>query len=674
MKRFLSILIATLLVFTSVCTVSAAETAEMKAVLQKVKERIGNTDEYKNFYSQTEEDEIFGTVYNFEWTADDDTLLSVYAVADGTVLSYFTYDNGKSEKIPISETATKSEIEAYAQGFMKQLNPDISDNFKAESVTFYTNYAQVTFAEYKNEYPIKNSFASLELSKDGKTLQNLMINYEGGKNFESGTIIEKDSAVKSFCEKIGLELYYDVTHKADGAFAEYKTTVTPLYSAKSIDKHINAISGDVFEENGSISAYYSSGGTFDEESSSAEDSSNDFSAAEITEIENTEGLISKEKAFEILKSISCLEFPKITINDVSTKLSTDTFDNSKKYIFTYRSKGDKLTSVMSATIDAENGEILSYTFREIGESKNETVEISSEKTDGIAEKAIKELAPKKHSEYKASNDLSENGYRTYIRQVNGIPVYADTAEILINPKTEKIMSWKISYTEKDFPAIENVISKSEAEKIFFENTEYAPQYIYDYANSEYKLCYVPEDLFAEIDPFSGDFISSKRAEVTGFSDISGHYAEEVIKALSESNIGFSGDTFRPDEPIKQKEFASLLRDVVKYRELQCVLDDNYDYEEVYRYNSFIENDKKNPEGNVTRLDAAKFTVSAMGLSEIAELDIFKPMFSDVTEGTGYISILSGMNILNGDGNGHFNPEGILTRAQAFIIIYNYLNR
>ena len=68
-------------------------------------------------------------------------------------------------------------------------------------------------------------------------------------------------------------------------------------------------------------------------------------------------------------------------------------------------------------------------------------------------------------------------------------------------------------------------------------------------------------------------------------------------------------------------------------------------------------------------------VSALGYREVADIDgIYKPMFSDVSSNIGSISILAGMKVIGGDGNGNFNPGALLTRGDAAVILYNYLSR
>ena len=55
-------------------------------------------------------------------------------------------------------------------------------------------------------------------------------------------------------------------------------------------------------------------------------------------------------------------------------------------------------------------------------------------------------------------------------------------------------------------------------------------------------------------------------------------------------------------------------------------------------------------------------------------NIYAPLYKDVTEDIGYVNILTGLNVISGDGTGYFNPEKEITKAQALIMIYNYLSR
>ena len=82
-----------------------------------------------------------------------------------------------------------------------------------------------------------------------------------------------------------------------------------------------------------------------------------------------------------------------------------------------------------------------------------------------------------------------------------------------------------------------------------------------------------------------------------------------------------------------------------------------------------------PDEPLSRENSAIYLIRIMGIEEVAKLEgIYKSKFSDVEENIGYISILNAMGVFNGDENGNFNPKKNLTRADAMIVIYNYLNR
>ena len=84
-------------------------------------------------------------------------------------------------------------------------------------------------------------------------------------------------------------------------------------------------------------------------------------------------------------------------------------------------------------------------------------------------------------------------------------------------------------------------------------------------------------------------------------------------------------------------------------------------------------DEIDENANLTREDASVILIKAMNYEDVAKYsDIFVPVFEDVKDNIGYIAILNAMDIINGDGNGNFNPEEKLTRADAAIILYNYL--
>ena len=92
----------------------------------------------------------------------------------------------------------------------------------------------------------------------------------------------------------------------------------------------------------------------------------------------------------------------------------------------------------------------------------------------------------------------------------------------------------------------------------------------------------------------------------------------------------------------------------------------------------ITEEEKNPKAQVLREDAFVYMVRYDGLEKVAKLsNIFKVEYADghlLTQGKiGYPAILTGMNIICGDG-GYLRPKDAITRAEAATMLYNFLTR
>ncbi|MDY6314299.1 MAG: S-layer homology domain-containing protein [Clostridia bacterium] len=672
MKKLLSIILCVILTVGMMSEAFAADSEDMKRALETVKSRIGNTDEYDSFESGSHYYEGEEQQFNFDWqNTETGACLYVTALADGTILRYSYYDDSE-KSVPISQMLTKDEYRVSAENFVKQINPDIFDDIKLGS-PFVNSRREVSFdvTLCKNGYPIKNTGGMIEIDLTGKKLLNFYLHGINNENkYETGDVISKEEAVKIFKEKLGAELYYSVDYELDDN-KEEKRTISPKYRTVGEDKYISALTGET------VSCSYDYAiPLYKEESaySAASDyAGNGFSEAEIDEIENIEKLISPEKAFNTVMNIKCADLPDAKFEDVFKSLIKLGYGEKRQYSFRYsdNSEKDGFYRGFYASVDAESGEITNFNAYSYSESDGKASEISDEDAAKTADNALRELAPKKYGEYKLQN--TENGNCLYQRYVNDIPVDIDTVSISVNPDTKKVTNYHISYTDETFPSVENVITKDETEEILLSNADYEICYIYDGESEGYKLCYSFLNGAGIVDAKTGEYEGFTVSELEDYGDVSGHYAEGAANALLQADIGFAGGELKPDEPIKQKEFAALVQRVIQDN-YKAVIGDDYDYDSLYDYIDFIAPDEADPDGAVTRRDAAKFTVRAMGYIDVAKLDIFKPIFNDMAEDVGYASILAGLKILNGDGNGNFNPEGVLTRSQALIIIYNYLNR
>ena len=139
-------------------------------------------------------------------------------------------------------------------------------------------------------------------------------------------------------------------------------------------------------------------------------------------------------------------------------------------------------------------------------------------------------------------------------------------------------------------------------------------------------------------------------------------------------IGLEGEKFNPDAPITQYDLLRLFGAAV-YGQSYIT----YDEEDLYRdmvSMGVIKEEDKNPTAQVLREDAFVYMVRLDGLEKVAKLsDIFKVEYADgnlLSEGKiGYPAILTGMGIICGNG-GYLKPKTSITRAEAMVMVYNYM--
>ena len=247
-----------------------------------------------------------------------------------------------------------------------------------------------------------------------------------------------------------------------------------------------------------------------------------------------------------------------------------------------------------------------------------------------------------------------------------------------------LTDFSMNYTDAEFPSIENAMSKEDAENILFDAKDYSIVYMQNYTDNTREIIPVYTIDTENINPFTGKFVDYQNKEITEnasskleYSDIDGHYAEKYIKELAYYGIGFEGGEFKPDEKITQKDFLALLMSINGNDII--VLKNNLEQANlVYRnstQNSIISEDERDDDAEVTREEAAVYMIRAIGAENYAKYnDIYVTPFNDVTENKGYIALLSAMGVLSGDGNGNFNPNREMTRAESIIMIYNYLTK
>lgn len=668
MKKLLAVASALALTVSAVSpAVLAAETLatqqtetsareNMQKILESVKQRVEIPSECSEFSSRTEE-QYGEKVYNFTWNEKDgNKSVNITCTADGVIINYSIngFKSDDKNNTPNLPKISESDAKKTAENFLKQINPDFPYEIKIDESngSIFGNGYTFYIKTYVNGVLFTNGNGSVNIDGTDGYVMGFDLGYIQADFPSINNAISVDEAKKAYSDKLGLELVYCTYIDEDG-----NTVAYPVYTQEySYDKYINALTGDVVD----VTNYrYFTGNKF--ESAKGDTADSGLTEQEIKELDNIDGLISRTALENKLKSNKLLSIPKnINTDNISLYKNYD-----DEYTYAVSMSNDKCNIYTS--VDAKTGEIKYYS--RWGEDDSEV--------KNNDDSALKTLAGDKAKEYK----YDENSH-LYVRYVNGIKVIGDYVNVTTNNGV--LTDFSMNYTDTEFPSIENAMSKEDAEKILFDAKDYSIVYMQNYTDNTRDIIPVYTIDTENINPFTGKFVDYQNKEITEnasskleYSDIDGHYAEKYIKELAYYGIGFEGGEFKPNEKITQKDFLALLMSINGNDII--VLKNNLEQANwVYRnsaQNSIISEDERDDDAEVTREEAAVYMIRAIGAENYTKYnDIYVTPFNDVTENKGYIALLSAMGVLSGDGNGKFNPNREMTRAESIIMIYNYLTR
>lgn len=690
MKRAISVILSGIIA-VGVCLPTAAEEAtEAEKILATVKTRIGDTEKYDEFNSFVNEYDGV-TNYHFSWSREDEGIyeaLNLSTDENGVITDYCNYERALesiySQNIfPSMNKISYTEALEKARELVKKLNPSIYESLEItqnpNSHLLFDDGFEFLIQRKEDGVSVYEDVGNVELNSDATKITNFSLQYSSGLELESKeNILSSEEAWEVFEKNCGMELKYFTKYedKKKGIYLAY--TPVMMY-----DQYINAKTGEI-EGRWNRSHYsYTEDSTADKETATdmGSGSSINFSDAERREIDNISGLLSMADAEKKIREMEILDFDKGEILN-NIVLYKNEYMNKYMYRMNFYLNSDKTYKYSNAVIDAKTGELLAWNSITDDEPK----EISDEEASELLDNALEKIMPKHFEEFKPNESASkDNCSRAYTRYVNGIEYNENEIGLTVNANNGKITSYNYSYDALEFPGMENVLTEREAFEVYSQNTDmllyYIPTVLENKENALREdtgvLGYKLGDSF-EVDAKTGErlnYYGSENKKIA-YTDIDGHYAQKQIEALAEYSIGFETEQFKPDEFITQNDFITLLISTFVNRSA-VMLKDGEGVSQQYRFaqnTGIIYGEEANPSETITRMQAAVYMIRMMGLEKIAELDnIYKPIFEDVDEGTGYANLLGAMKVFNGDEKNNFKPDKKLTRADAAILIYNYLN-
>ncbi|MGN0649836.1 MAG: YcdB/YcdC domain-containing protein [Oscillospiraceae bacterium] len=667
----------------------------LKAALTVAKSRIEIPEECTEFYYDLNNYNM-RDIYTLCWSTKEGSFNSYYVTVDGnTITSYANYyENMYDSTGATLAKLTESQLYSAAVQALRKLNPSIYAQMKVEkdslNVSLSGTTATYSIQRIRNGVPVKNDRGSITINKDTGELMSFNINWHPSATFQSKkSAISVEEAEKAYTEMIGLtpqyEIYYDY---------ENDRYDSRLVYVQSDYGQINAFTGK--KSNFDSDGYFGNDMWDTEDSVDEEDKGNpetgagnniDFTEQEMGEInknlpygtpDGVQSLVSSNKYltwendFELTWSYlykQKINGEEVYMYNASFETNWEGSEPDEPVIepIDGESYWDYIPplshATMSIRLNAETGEIYSYSYSNSEDDGNAT----AEQTEKYAKKAAKALAGKVFGEYTDYSkdeyyyEVTENeptvfgsGRYNWNRKVNDILVSGDSISLTVNSAL-KVENYSKRYSNVEFASPEKMLTPEQAMSKVYETEQPELFYLAKLNKKKTKTVLVyglDRDVYC--DAFTGEFIYKyERREENDLDGIKDSAIKNKAEILKMHGIHLAYEQFSENDAALASDFRSAL-----YR----LPSDNR--------SRFIETEEGQ---TLTRGEAMKLFAGYFCGNTVAELKgIFKSPFADVAdddENAGYYAIAYALGAYTGE---KLEPANTFTYGDMINLIYSQL--
>ncbi len=572
-------------------------------------------------------------------------------------------------------------------------------------VMYYYNHAR-----FFNGVLFPENGINIEINGDTGEITSFNVNWDDTRDFPpAGGRITQAKAEQIFRQEASPELFYFRPHISGGKEVPLKLVYRLPGPQNQVI--IDAITGEILNKDEQY--YYDMvGGGGDEQNKSRSKENIELTPLEASEVKEAKNLLPREKALEIAKS--AVKVPQ-DYNLTGSRLEQDyMFKDKKTWRFDWQSGKESIRKWMNISVDASNGELVSFsTDRYYDPLKETEVKFNEDAARKTAEEFIKKMHPAKWQQVVFKGMQPELGPvarpdekpqpRSYnfawVRQVNDIRFLENGFHLNVDSATGEITNYRMTWWDVDFPAPKNVMSTEASADKYLQESPMTLVYMRVWPmkdargpqDAKIHLVYRLDNRnFAMLDAFTGqpldyegNVVSPKDKKIT-FNDMVDHPAQDAVELLARSGVVTGeNDKFRPDDATTQAELITML---VKGQrpnfEFRTGSDTGQEpwyqryYDMAIQMGIIRADEKPDPNAPVTREELARLTVQSMGLYKVARLgDIYALNFQDAGEIAknlrGHVALSSGLGLIE-PAEGKFMPKTVVSRAEAAITLVKLL--
>lgn len=634
MKRFISLLLSAVMLFSTSVFAEEATIQDYTSVLENVK-TILDIPEYDEFSYNISDDR-----YYFNWSDEkNDNYLTVTADKDSNIYRY---------EVSVPEEDGEAIIDydraqIVADDFLKTISGENYSYYKlnTELTRKFTKSIEFTYYAYINGYRVLNGDARINVNLVSGNITSYNSWFpKYSKDVAVGAPISAEDAKKAIFADGNVELVYKEVREND------KTISKPLYTIDNF--YVNAYTGELRGEE-----------EYKAENEMTADASYDMSGGgsaksrlteiEIAEIEKLGNAVTKEEAVKLISD-------KFNISINPDEISTSYHKNEDKgYVLSFSNKNYNNELYFSGRIYPDKT-IESFNY-------NGTKILSGYEN-------IKNYVKHIYSAADIPTDILNKYYDEYYycdfyNKYNGIK---DTGSFLnlVFDKNYNVNEIRYKYSIAEHKPATTKLSDDEIFNIAAEKIKFEPVYA-GIKDNKLRLYYRFEDEFsidasnAELCTAYGQKYGNK--DFTAYSDVAGKWYENIANTLINYGYKFETNVFDGNKAVTGKDIVEFMAhtDIITYR----------DYYRSDTYKDYADN----PDMEISKYEMAKIMINELGLQRIAQKAEFVRPFEDVNdENIGNVAVCKAYDIAKGD-NGKFNGNKIITRAEMAAMVYSYvLNR
>lgn len=718
MKRTLCLLLSAALLTTPVAAASESSTADQRLsqVTQTVKDILKLDNSYTSFHGELQEDPL-RAIWELDWTAADQSTLTVAAGEDGTIYRY-QYNpsdetSSSSGQLPSFPTISREDAQKTAQTFIDQVlgeheSAELSESDRTPSLTSSDHTFSTKLDLYGLPTPI-----SVSATVDSDTGELLRFSRADRYTSYVGTPVDPASLGLSAAPSVNKQAY----DKATALLGEQQTlrleyvldddrkTASLRYVPDTTDNfYVDAQTGKLVNLTEQTRELYDKMGAAGSADTAAESTGNgSLSEAEQAGIAQMEGVLSKETLDSKVRTWKELGLTDYTLSSCS--YSIDTEDGTVYGHLRYTQKAENNLNHRYITVNAKTGEIEDvFSSYWTDEALKGTVSLST--AQKTAESFLSRLWPDQYKTcalYKSTAASTEDGSTehdfVFCQKVNGYFFPANSIAVSVDARDGSITYLSRNFDElPTFDSADGLISSETAHTFWMDTFETKLGYLsvpeeagqsadgaklaemgYPYVERLTLGFYLEQPtMMYGIDAKTGQPLALTSDDDTlTYSDLSTTWAAQAAQALASYRIGWLGGTLQPTKSLTQLDLMALLASVDGFL---IDLSEEDAADQIYDYaigSGLLARGDRNDDKLITRAELVKTILDHGGYGNAAQIPgIFRCTFTDANEIPdtyyGYAAIAQGLHMVSGDETGRFAANQTATREEAIGMLYQFM--